>query len=68
MFPALSGSATIGGKSNLVVRRTWNFTKFLIGRDGSVKGRYEPTFTPEELDLVIKKFFNLIKICGLADR
>lgn len=33
----------------------WNFTKFLIGRDGSVKGRYEPSVTPEELDPVIKK-------------
>lgn len=31
----------------------WNFTKFLIGRDGTVKGRYEPTVTPEELDPVI---------------
>jgi glutathione peroxidase len=27
----------------------WNFTKFLIGRDGSVLRRYEPTVTPEEL-------------------
>jgi glutathione peroxidase len=33
----------------------WNFTKFLIGRDGVVQGRYEPTFTPEELDSVIKE-------------
>ena len=32
----------------------WNFTKFLIGRDGIVKGRYEPTVTPEELDPVIE--------------
>ncbi|MGD9155402.1 MAG: glutathione peroxidase [Bacillota bacterium] len=32
----------------------WNFTKFLIGRDGTVKGRYEPTVTPEELDPIIK--------------
>lgn len=32
----------------------WNFTKFLIGRDGAVLGRYEPTFTPEELDAVIR--------------
>ena len=32
----------------------WNFTKFLIGRDGTVLGRYEPTVTPEELDPVVK--------------
>lgn len=32
----------------------WNFTKFLIGRDGAVLGRYEPTVTPEELDKVIE--------------
>lgn len=31
----------------------WNFTKFLIARDGTVKGRYEPTVTPEELDSII---------------
>jgi glutathione peroxidase len=27
----------------------WNFTKFLIGRDGQVKKRYAPTDTPESL-------------------
>jgi glutathione peroxidase len=27
----------------------WNFTKFLIGRDGEVIRRYEPTVTPEEI-------------------
>jgi len=27
----------------------WNFTKFLIGADGTFIGRYEPTVTPEEL-------------------
>ncbi len=32
----------------------WNFTKFLIGRDGVVMERYEPTVTPEELDPIIK--------------
>jgi glutathione peroxidase len=28
----------------------WNFTKFLIGPDGSVAARFEPTVTPEELE------------------
>lgn len=32
----------------------WNFTKFLIGRDGTVQARFEPTVTPEELDPVLK--------------
>ena len=27
----------------------WNFTKFLIGRDGQVIRRYEPTATPEQI-------------------
>jgi glutathione peroxidase len=27
----------------------WNFTKFLIGRDGKVLARYAPTATPESL-------------------
>lgn len=27
----------------------WNFTKFLVGRDGKVVKRYAPTATPEEL-------------------
>jgi len=27
----------------------WNFTKFLIGRDGQVIKRYEPPTTPEEI-------------------
>jgi glutathione peroxidase len=28
----------------------WNFTKFLIGRDGQVLARYAPTVKPEALD------------------
>jgi glutathione peroxidase len=32
----------------------WNFTKFLIGRDGAVKARFEPFVTPEELDPIIE--------------
>ncbi|WP_336960167.1 glutathione peroxidase [Sphingobium aquiterrae] len=31
-------------------RIKWNFTKFLVGRDGTVAGRFAPTVTPEALD------------------
>ena len=27
----------------------WNFTKFLVARDGAVVKRYEPMVTPEEI-------------------
>ncbi|WP_031940624.1 glutathione peroxidase [Prescottella defluvii] len=27
----------------------WNFTKFLVGRDGEVLRRFEPTVTPEQI-------------------
>lgn len=33
----------------------WNFTKFLVSRDGSKIIRFEPTETPEELDAVVAK-------------
>ena len=33
----------------------WNFTKFLIGKDGKVLGRYAPTTKPEELEGAIAK-------------
>ena len=33
----------------------WNFTKFLVSRDGSKVSRFEPTVTPEELDPIIGK-------------
>ena len=28
----------------------WNFTKFLVGRDGQVRKRYAPTDTPASLE------------------
>ncbi len=28
---------------------TWNFEKFLVGRDGSVIARFSPMVTPEEI-------------------
>ena len=33
----------------------WNFTKFLVSRDGSQVQRFEPSTTPEELDPIIEK-------------
>jgi glutathione peroxidase len=33
----------------------WNFTKFLIGKDGQVLGRYAPTDTPKALANDIEK-------------
>jgi glutathione peroxidase len=37
--PGLLGSKSI----------KWNFTKFLVGKDGRVRKRYAPTETPERL-------------------
>ena len=36
-------SGLLGGKIK------WNFTKFLIGKDGQVLGRYSPTTKPEKI-------------------
>jgi len=43
-FPDLLGSDAV----------KWNFTKFLVGRDGSVLKRFEPTVTPEEIEREIQ--------------
>lgn len=39
-FPDLLGNDSV----------KWNFTKFLVGRDGTVLKRFEPTVTPEEIE------------------
>ena len=33
----------------------WNFTKFLVDKEGNVVGRYSPTFKPEDMEEDIKK-------------
>ena len=33
----------------------WNFTKFLVDRDGNVVSRFAPTDTPEKIDEIIAK-------------
>lgn len=42
-------SGLLGGKIK------WNFTKFLIGKDGQVIGRYSPTTKPEKIASDIEK-------------
>lgn len=34
---------------------TWNFTKFLVDRDGRVIKRYDPKTTPEDIDADLAK-------------
>ena len=33
----------------------WNFTKFLVDREGNVVARYSPTFKPEDMEEKIKE-------------
>ena len=33
----------------------WNFTKFLVDREGKVIERYSPTFKPEDMEEDLKK-------------
>ena len=33
----------------------WNFTKFLVDKEGNVVGRYSPTFKPENMEDKIKE-------------
>jgi glutathione peroxidase len=36
----------------------WNFTKFLVGRDGSVVKRYAPTTEPKEIAADIERLLD----------
>ena len=45
-------------------RVKWNFEKFLIGRDGKVKGRWASTTTPESLEKVIVEEIEKTKPAG----
>jgi glutathione peroxidase len=36
----------------------WNFTKFLVGKNGEVLGRYAPTDTPAKIDADIQAALN----------
>ncbi|MBQ6013420.1 MAG: glutathione peroxidase [Firmicutes bacterium] len=34
----------------------WNFTKFLVDREGNVVGRFEPTVDPQDIEKEIEKY------------
>ena len=36
-------------------RIKWNFTKFLVGKDGTVINRFGPAETPESIEAFVKK-------------
>ena len=36
----------------------WNFTKFLVDKQGNVVGRYEPTTTPLQMTTAIEKLID----------
>lgn len=52
LYQFLSGAMPDNLKGGAV---KWNFTKFLVSRDGKVLKRFEPTVTPEQIDAEIQK-------------
>ena len=68
-FRGFEVSKESGGKIRAVVEKyypenlvgngiIWNCTKFLVGRDGHVVKRFEPTQTPEELKPAMEQPFH----------
>lgn len=62
-----SNSPGAGGLKNALLKMTemvagsgikWNFTKFLVDRQGNVVARFAPTVTPEEIESHIIKLLN----------
>ena len=36
----------------------WNFTKFIVDRNGNVVGRYSLTYKPEDMEDKVKELIN----------
>lgn len=47
---------------NLPNRINWNFTKFIIDRQGNVAARFEPLVKPFEIECLIKKLLSKDKV------
>ena len=57
LYKFLKSSAPDGeGKEDIA----WNFTKFLIGKDGRVLKRYDPMATPADIEKDLCSALNLI--------
>lgn len=52
---AMKAIAKLPGASKETGFIKWNFTKFLVSRDGEVVGRFGPTDKPEEIEGQLKK-------------
>ena len=52
---AMKGVEKISGTSKSPIDIRWNFTKFLVDRQGNVVGRYEPVISPEAMENQIKE-------------
>ncbi len=48
LYQYLTNQADPTGKGDI----QWNFTKFLVGRDGKVLNRFEPNVVPEAPELI----------------
>ena len=48
-------SATYKNKNDI----KWNFTKFLVDKEGNVVARYSPTYKPEDMEEKIKELMEL---------
>ena len=53
---AMKAVAKLVGMANEPGFIKWNFTKFLVSRDGEVVGRFGPTDTPEEMEGAVARY------------
>lgn len=55
MNAVIALSSKMNGKSQKSNDIKWNFEKFLVDRQGNVVKRFDPTMTPEKIDIEIQK-------------
>ncbi|OUM60383.1 hypothetical protein PIROE2DRAFT_13851 [Piromyces sp. E2] len=56
---AMKGVKTISSTCKKPGDIQWNFTKFLVDKEGNVVGRYSPTYKPEEMEEKVKELLNI---------